>query len=164
MKMNARVLKLVLIPLIRWLLPHRARSAGRATRPYIERALKWLTLQGLGAAQLVQTGGLPRMSGDAVSFTGEIDVPPRSTRSRRTWKRRSPPLSRTWHQGWSRPSPAWARCPGQILLSWSHVGRIATEQAFAMLSGTAPVPVSSGRTGRHRLNRPGDQQLNRALP
>ena len=51
----------------------------------------------------------------------------------------------------------------QILLSWSHAGRIATEQAFAMLSGTAPVPVSSGRTSRHRLNRLGDRQLNRAL-
>jgi transposase len=51
----------------------------------------------------------------------------------------------------------------QILLSWSHAGRIATEQAFAMLSGTAPVPVSSGRTDRHRLNRLGDRQLNRAL-
>jgi transposase len=32
-----------------------------------------------------------------------------------------------------------------------------------MLSGTAPVPVSSGRTDRHRLNRLGDRQLNRAL-
>lgn len=32
----------------------------------------------------------------------------------------------------------------QILLSWSHAGRIHSEQAFAMLSGTAPVPVSSG--------------------
>ena len=51
----------------------------------------------------------------------------------------------------------------QILLSWSHAGRIHSEQAFAMLSGTAPVPVSSGRTGRHRLNRLGDRQLNRAL-
>ena len=51
----------------------------------------------------------------------------------------------------------------QILLSWSCAGRIATEQAFAMLSGTAPVPVSSGRTSRHRLNRLGDRQLNRAL-
>jgi transposase len=48
----------------------------------------------------------------------------------------------------------------QILLSWSHAGRIRSEQAFAMLSGTAPVPVSSGRTGRHRL---GDRQLNRAI-
>ena len=51
----------------------------------------------------------------------------------------------------------------QILLSWSHAGRISSEQAFAMLSGTAPVPVSSGRTDRHRLNRLGDRQLNRAL-
>jgi len=51
----------------------------------------------------------------------------------------------------------------QILLSWSHAGRIASEAAFAMLSGTAPVPVSSGRTDRHRLNRLGDRQLNRAI-
>jgi transposase len=51
----------------------------------------------------------------------------------------------------------------QILLSWSHAGRIRTEAAFAMLSGTAPVPVSSGRTDRHRLNRLGDRQLNRAI-
>src|SRR6266481_4758160 len=51
----------------------------------------------------------------------------------------------------------------QILLAWSHTGRIATEQAFAMLSGTGPVPVSSGRTDRHRLNCAGDRQLNRAL-
>ncbi len=51
----------------------------------------------------------------------------------------------------------------QILLSWSHAGRIRTEAAFGMLSGTAPVPVSSGRTDRHRLNRLGDRQLNRAL-
>lgn len=51
----------------------------------------------------------------------------------------------------------------QILLSFSHAGRIHSEAAFAMLSGTAPVPVSSGRTDRHRLNRLGDRQLNRAL-
>ena len=32
-----------------------------------------------------------------------------------------------------------------------------------MLAGTAPVPASSGMTNRHRLNRFGDRQLNRAL-
>jgi transposase len=32
-----------------------------------------------------------------------------------------------------------------------------------MLSGAAPVPVSSGRTDRYRLNRLGDRQLNRAI-
>src|SRR5215470_8430925 len=51
----------------------------------------------------------------------------------------------------------------QLLLSWSHAGRIRSEAAFAILSGTAPVPVSSGRTDRHRLNRLGDRKLNRAL-
>ena len=51
----------------------------------------------------------------------------------------------------------------QILLSWSHAGRIHSEAAFAMLPGTAPVPVSSGRTGRHRPSRLGGRQLNRAL-
>ena len=32
-----------------------------------------------------------------------------------------------------------------------------------MLSGTAPVPVSSGRTDRHRPGRLGDRQLNHAI-
>ena len=51
----------------------------------------------------------------------------------------------------------------QVLLSWSHAGRIHSQAALAVLSGTAPIPVSSGRTDRHRLNRLGDRQLNRAL-
>jgi len=51
----------------------------------------------------------------------------------------------------------------QLMLSFSHAGRIRSEAAFAMLSGTAPVPVSSGNTSRHRLNRLGDRQLNRAF-
>jgi transposase len=32
-----------------------------------------------------------------------------------------------------------------------------------MLDGTAPIPASSGKTVRYRLNRCGDRQLNRAL-
>ena len=32
-----------------------------------------------------------------------------------------------------------------------------------MFSGTAPIPASSGKTERMRLNRGGDRQLNRAL-
>ena len=31
------------------------------------------------------------------------------------------------------------------------------------LSGTCPIPASSGNTERHRLNRGGDRRLNRAL-
>ena len=51
----------------------------------------------------------------------------------------------------------------QVLISWSHPGRLRSEAAFAMFSGAAPIPASSGRTTRHRLNRSGDRQLNRAL-
>jgi transposase len=50
-----------------------------------------------------------------------------------------------------------------ILNAWSHAGRIRSEAAFAMLAGVAPIPASSGQTVRHRLNRAGDRQLNRAL-
>jgi len=51
----------------------------------------------------------------------------------------------------------------RILNAWSHAGRIRSEAAFAMLAGVAPIPASSGQTVRHRLNRSGDRQLNRAL-
>ncbi|MFI8794165.1 IS110 family transposase [Streptomyces sp. NPDC055105] len=51
----------------------------------------------------------------------------------------------------------------QILVSWSHQGRFRSEAAFASFAGVAPIPASSGLTNRHRLNRSGDRQLNRAL-
>jgi transposase len=51
----------------------------------------------------------------------------------------------------------------QLVLSWSHQGRITSEAAFARLAGAAPIPASSGRTIRYRLDRSGDRKLNRAL-
>jgi transposase len=50
-----------------------------------------------------------------------------------------------------------------LLCAWSHPGRIHSEAAFAKLAGTSPVEASSGQIVRHRLNRWGDRQLNRAL-
>src|SRR5262249_16725778 len=41
--------------------------------------------------------------------------------------------------------------------------RLRSSPAFAAMSGTAPIPASSGLTSRHRLNRGGNRQLNRAL-
>jgi len=52
---------------------------------------------------------------------------------------------------------------GQVLASWSHRGRVRSEAAFAKLAGVAPIEASSGLVVRHRLNRSGDRQLNRAL-
>jgi transposase len=51
----------------------------------------------------------------------------------------------------------------QAIVSFSHPGRCRNEAAFAALAGTSPLPASSGRTIRHRLNRGGDRALNRAL-
>jgi tetratricopeptide (TPR) repeat protein len=51
----------------------------------------------------------------------------------------------------------------QVLVSWSHPGRFRSEAAFASFAGVAPIPASSGLTSRHRINRGGDRQLNRAL-
>ena len=53
---------------------------------------------------------------------------------------------------------------GQLLVSaGENHDRIASDAAFAMLCGAAPIPASSGRTTRHRLNRGGDRQANAAL-
>jgi transposase len=41
--------------------------------------------------------------------------------------------------------------------------RLRSDAAFAMLCGAAPLPASSGKTNRHRLNRGGDRQANNAL-
>jgi transposase len=51
----------------------------------------------------------------------------------------------------------------QILIACSHPGRIRSEAAFARIAGAAPIPASTGQTVRHRLDRGGDRQLNRAL-
>jgi transposase len=42
-------------------------------------------------------------------------------------------------------------------------GRLRSEGAFAHLCGVAPIPASSGKTVRHRFNRGGNRDANRAL-
>ncbi|MEU0157234.1 IS110 family transposase, partial [Micromonospora fulviviridis] len=41
--------------------------------------------------------------------------------------------------------------------------RLRSEAAFAALCGSNPIPASSGKTNRHRLNRGGDRQANATL-
>ncbi|MGV9546051.1 transposase [Nocardia beijingensis] len=53
---------------------------------------------------------------------------------------------------------------GQLLVTaGQNHHRIRSEAAFAMLCGVAPIPASSGKTNRHRLNRGGDRHANAAL-
>jgi hypothetical protein len=44
-----------------------------------------------------------------------------------------------------------------------NIDRMRSEAGFAKLTGVAPVPASSGKTRRMRLNRGGDRQANSAL-
>ena len=44
-----------------------------------------------------------------------------------------------------------------------HPGRLRSEAAWAHLCGVAPIPASSGKVTRRRLNRAGDRQANHAL-
>jgi transposase len=53
---------------------------------------------------------------------------------------------------------------GQLLVTaGDNPDRIRSEAAFSHLCGVSPIPASSGRTNRHRLNRGGDRAANSAL-
>jgi transposase len=53
---------------------------------------------------------------------------------------------------------------GQLLVTaGDNPHRLRSERSFARLCGAAPIPVSSGRTDRHRLHRGGDRNANSAL-
>jgi transposase len=68
-------------------------------------------------------------------------------------------------------APAMANAPGistgttaeMLLLVGDNPERIRSEAAFAKLCGACPIPASSGKTQRHRLNRGGNRQANAAL-
>jgi len=50
-----------------------------------------------------------------------------------------------------------------LVAAGSNPERLHSEAAFAALCGVNPIPASSGKTNRHRLNRGGDRQANAAL-
>jgi transposase len=53
---------------------------------------------------------------------------------------------------------------GQLLVTaGQNIERLRGDAAFAALCGASPIPASSGRTTRHRLNYGGDRDANRAL-
>ena len=50
-----------------------------------------------------------------------------------------------------------------LIAAGSNPDRLRSEAAFASLCGVNPIPASSGKTNRHRLNRGGDRQANASL-
>ena len=50
-----------------------------------------------------------------------------------------------------------------LVAAGSNPERLNSEASFASLCGVNPIPASSGKTNRHRLNRGGHRQANAAL-
>ena len=51
----------------------------------------------------------------------------------------------------------------KLIAETAGAERFKTDAQFARTAGVAPIPASSGRTDRHRLDRGGNRQLNCAL-
>jgi transposase len=50
-----------------------------------------------------------------------------------------------------------------LVAAGDHPGRLRSEAARAHLCGVAPIPASSGKVRRHRLNRGGNREASHAL-
>lgn len=131
----------------------RARFRGHATRAQVSTALALRP----GAGQPVSEQHLRRALHQLARQISDLDAGLAAN------LKHMQALVRSW-------MPALLSQPGigpvsaaQMLVTWSHPGRFRTEAAFAALTGTAPIPASSGRTRRHRINPYGDRNANRAL-
>jgi hypothetical protein len=73
-------------------------------------------------------------------------------------------LKRAERLGGDTPSDVETDFAGVLLVAaGDNPERLSSEAAFARLYGVAPLPASSGKTNRHRLNRGGDRIANNAL-
>lgn len=63
----------------------------------------------------------------------------------------------------ARNSIGYNRAAQLLLTAGDNPDRLKSEASFAALCGVTPVPASSGKTIRHRLNRGGDRAANSAL-
>jgi transposase len=97
---------------------------------------------------------LAAVAGRVQALTAEIGQADR--RLRPAVARTAPALSALFGVG---PDVA-----GQLLATaGDNPDRLRSEAALAQLCGVAPIPASSGRADRHRLNRGGDRAANNAL-
>jgi transposase len=69
----------------------------------------------------------------------------------------------TLHSSWPESGVGADTAAALLILAGDNPERVRSEPAFAKLCGVCPIPASSGKTVRHRLNRGGDRQANAAL-
>ena len=130
-------------------------------------------LRGLGLRRLLTTCAALRPD------HGRIDEPEQATKTAlRTLARRHAqlateideldaqlaPLVRQINPALTDANGVGTDVAGQLLATaGDNPDRLRSEAAFAALCGVSPIPASSGRTHRHRLNRGGDRQANAAI-
>ena len=116
-----------------------------------------------GLAECRPAGGLVERSAPAALKS--------TAKAWKALKRQSGPLEermRAILQEHARPSPDMY-CAGIVIaaalaiVAGDDPERIRSEAAFAKLCGACPLPASSGRTNRHRLNKGGNRQGGMAL-
>ena len=63
----------------------------------------------------------------------------------------------------SRTAVGYESAAQLLITAGDNPDRLGSEASFAALCGVSPIPASSGKTQRHRLNRGGDRAANSAL-
>lgn len=71
--------------------------------------------------------------------------------------------TRLRHSSWPSRASGADTAGALLAAAGDNPERLRSESAFAHLCGVAPIPASSGKTNRHRLNRAGNRDANRAL-
>jgi transposase len=138
---------------LRWHLhqldPDLERPARRLPGPSLDRVAAWLA----GAPSSVQVAICQELTATIAALTARIDR-----------------LTGQLRQRVAQLAPNLLSLPGcgvltaaKLIAETAGVARFRSEACFAMHAGVAPIPVSSGRTDRHRLYRGGNRQLNAAV-
>ena len=112
-----------------------------------------LTEQRLGLVKSV----VGRIATDLVTRIRELTVP--STHSSPSWTSAPGPARPTYARSTVSPGVSAAKFVGAV----AGIERFRSRHAFARHNGTAPTPVWSGNSERHRPIRAGNRQLNVAV-
>jgi transposase len=138
---------------LRWHLhqldPDLEHAARRLPGPSLDQIAAWLA----GTPWLVQVTICQELTAAIAALTARIDR-----------------LTCELRQRVAQLAPQLLSLPGcgvltaaKLIAETAGVARFRSEACFAMHAGVAPIPVSSGRTDRHRLCRGGNRQLNAAI-
>jgi transposase len=145
---------------IRLLVDHRERLVGTRTR--LINDLRW-QLHDLWPELEIPTGGLIAVHWPE-RLAGRLARTEQTTRVQivRDELRRIRELTRTINALEAQLAPLVAQAAPRLLAE-RGIHRFATDSKLARISGSAPIPASSGSTIRYRLDRGGNRQINAAL-